>query len=151
MERRTICGARAVLRTERGASLVETVVVLAVAGIVIAAASPRVADLLDTIELRSASVRFAAALARGRAAALSEGRSWRLRLDGLSRFVLAPLDDAAAAAEPLPGRVFFAAATSGGDVRFFSSGLVDNATFTLGVGDARRRVIVNQRGRVTVE
>ena len=41
--------------------------------------------------------------------------------------------------------------TSGGDVRFFSSGMVDNATFTLGVGDARRRVIVNQRGRVTVE
>ena len=161
MERRTICAARAavrtdgtsgVLRTERGTSLVEMVVALAVAGIVLAAASPRAADLLDTIELRSASVRFAAALARGRAAALSEGRSWRLHLDGISRFVLAPLDDdAGVAAEPLPTRVFFASATSGGDVRFFSSGLVDNATFTLGVGDARRRVIVNQRGRVTVE
>jgi hypothetical protein len=66
--------------------------------------------------------------------------------------VLAPLDgDAGVAGEPLPGRVFFAGATSGGDVRFFSSGMVDNATFTLGVGDARRRVIVNPRGRVTVE
>jgi type II secretory pathway pseudopilin PulG len=127
-------------------------VVLAVVGIVLATASPRVADLLDTIELRSASVRFAAALARGRAAALSDGRAWRLRLDGITRFVLAPLDaETGVAAEPLPGRVFFAAATSGGDVRFFSSGMVDNATFTLGVGDARRRVIVNQRGRVTVE
>jgi prepilin-type N-terminal cleavage/methylation domain-containing protein len=161
MERRTIRGARAamrtgcdvrgVLRTEHGVSMVETVVVLAIAGIVLAASSPRAADLLDTIELRSASIRFAAALARGRAAALSEGRSWRLRLDGTTRFVLAPLDDVTAAAEPLPPHVFFASATSGGDVRFFSSGMVDNATFTLGVGDARRRVIVNQRGRVTIE
>ena len=149
MERRTIAAARDG-RAERGASLVETVVVVAVAGILVGAAWPRAADLLDTVALRSAAVRFASALARGRTAALTEGRAWRLRVYGTTRSVLAPLDGDAAA-EPLPGRTFFAGATSGGDVRFFPSGLADNATFTLGVGDARRRVILNQRGRVTVE
>lgn len=150
MERRSIAGAGRAGREQSGASLVETVVVLAVAGILLGAAWPHAADLLDVVELRSAAVRFAAALSRGRTAALSEGRAWRLRLDGTTRFVIAPLDGDAPP-EPLPDRVFFAGATSGGDVRFFPSGLVDNATFTLGAGNARRRVIVNQRGRVTVE
>jgi hypothetical protein len=54
-------------------------------------------------------------------------------------------------AEPLPAGTFVAAATSGGDVRFSAAGLADNATFTLGAGALRRRVVVNQRGRVTVE
>lgn len=150
MERRTIHAAGAARRPERGASLVETVLVLAVTGIVAGAAWPHVGALLDVIELRSASVRLAAALARGRTAALAEGRAWRLRVDGLSRFVLAPLDGDAAP-ETLPGHTFFASTTSGGDVRFFPSGLADNATFTLGAGEARRRVVVNQRGRLTVE
>ena len=150
MERRTISGADRAGGRESGASLVETVVVLAVAGILLGAAWPSAADLLDVVALRSAAVRFAAALSRGRIAALTEGRAWRLRLDGITRFVIAPLDGDATP-EDLPDRAFFAAATSGGDVRFFASGLVDNATFTLGIGDARRRVIVNQRGRVTVE
>lgn len=160
MERRSIAGAAraggAATGAARaggddcGASLVETVVVLALAGVLLGAAWPRAAALLDVVELRSAAVRFAAALSRGRIAALSEGRAWRLRLDGLTRYVVAPLDGDATP-ERLPERVFFAGATSGGDVRFFSSGLADNATFTLGVGDARRRVVVNQRGRVTVE
>lgn len=138
---------------ERGASLVEIVVVIAVAGVLLGAALPGVAAYLDTAELRSASVHFAAALSRGRVAALMEGRTWRLYLADARRYALGPQDgeDAEVAVEHLPGDAFFAGATSGGDVRFFPSGLVDNATFTLGAGDARRRVIVNQRGRVTVE
>lgn len=150
MERRTIRDARGARRAEHGASLVETVLVLAVTGIVLGAAWPRAADLLDVIELRSASIRLATALARGRSAALAEGRAWRLRVDGPTRFVVAPLDGDAAP-QALPGQAFFASATSGGDVRFFPSGLADNATFTLGAGEARRRVVVNQRGRLTVE
>jgi len=136
----------------RGASLVETIAVLALGALLLGAAAPAVARLLDTVELRGATVRFAAALARGRVAALTEGRTWRVRVAGTRSFALEPVGvDGAAVVEPLPGATFFAGATSGGDVRFFPSGLVDNATFTLGAGDARRRVIVNQRGRVTVE
>jgi Tfp pilus assembly protein FimT len=125
----------------------------ATAGVLLGAALPGVAAYLDTAELRSASVHFAAALSRGRVAALTEGRTWRLYLADARRYALGPQDgeDAEVAVEHLPGDAFFAGATSGGDVRFFPSGLVDNATFTLGAGDARRRVIVNQRGRVTVE
>ena len=134
----------------RGASLVEMVVVLALGSVLLGAAWPSVARFVETVELRSATLRFAAALARGRVAALTEGRTWHLRLADARSFVLAPVD-ADQPPERLPSGSFFAAATSGGDVRFFSSGLADNATFTLGAGDARRRVIVNQRGRVTVE
>lgn len=134
----------------RGAGLVETIVVLALAGLLLGAAWPRVAGYLEEVELRSAVLRLAAALVRGRVAALGEGRTWELRLAGGSAFVLAPLGESGPA-EPLPAGTFVADATSGGDVRFFSSGLVDNATFTLGAGSLRRRVIVNQRGRVTVE
>lgn len=137
-------------RDVRGASLVELVVVLALAGVLLGAAWPSVASYLEAAELRAATLRFAAALGRGRVAALSEGRTWRIRVDGVRAYVLAPLGEDATA-EPLPGAAFFAAATSGGDVRFYASGLADNATFTLGYGAARRRVIVNQRGRVTVE
>lgn len=138
------------LRASRGASLVEMVVVLALASVLLGAAWPSVASYLEAAELRAATLHFAAALARGRVAALSEGRTWKIRLDGLRGYVLAPAGGDAAA-EGLPGAAFFAGATSGGDVRFYSSGLADNATFTLGAGAARRRVIVNQRGRITVE
>lgn len=135
----------------RGASLVEMVVVLALGSVLLGAAWPAIAGLLDTVELRSATLRFGAAVARGRVAALTEGRTWQLRLAGVRDFALAPLGDEDAVLERLPGSAFFAGATSGGDVRFFASGLADNATFTLGAGDARRRVVVNQRGKVTVE
>jgi type II secretory pathway pseudopilin PulG len=157
MERRARSGDRAGhdrrIAGERGASLVEIAVVIAVAGVLLGAALPGVAAYLEGAELRSASVHFAAALSRGRVAALTEGRTWRLHLPGLRSYALAPQegDPGDAAVEHLPGQAFFAGATSGGDVRFFPSGLVDNATFTLGSGDARRRVVVNQRGRVTVE
>jgi len=136
--------------TSRGASLVEMVVVLAVAGVLLGAAWPSVAGYLETVELRSAALRFAAALARGRVGALTEGRIWEIRVADLRSFVLAP-QGVGGGAERLAGAAFFAGATSGGDVRFFPSGLADNATFTLGAGDARRRVIVNQRGRVTLD
>jgi Tfp pilus assembly protein FimT len=138
------------LRASAGASLVEMVVVLAIAGLLLGTAWPSVASYLEAAELRSASVHFAAALARGRVAALSEGRTWSIRVAGTRDYVLAAAGETAPA-ERLPGASFFAGATSGGDVRFYSSGLADNATFTLGAGDARRRVIVNQRGRVTLE
>lgn len=151
MGERVDVGARRLRRVDsRGAGLVEMVVVLAIGSVLLGAAWPGVAAYLDTVELRSASLRLAAALSRGRIAALSEGRVWRLELADARSFVLAPVGGTAAG-ERLPGGTFFAGATSGGDVRFFPSGMADNATFTLGAGDARRRVIVNQRGRVTVE
>ncbi|MEW6269107.1 MAG: type II secretion system protein [Thermodesulfobacteriota bacterium] len=151
-ERDARAASRGRVRGERGASLVEIVLAVALAGVMLGVAWPSVASYREAAELRSATLRLASALARGRVAALTEGRTWLLRLDGIRRWVLAPLDESPdAPAEELPGATFVAAATSGGDVRFFPSGLADNATFTLGAGDQRRRVIVNQRGRITVE
>jgi type II secretory pathway pseudopilin PulG len=126
------------------------VLAIALASVLVLAASASVASYREAAELRAATLHLAAALARGRTAALTEGRTWLLRLDGIRRWVLAPLGESAPA-EELPGEAFVAGFTSGGDVRFFPSGLADNATFTLGAGMQRRRVIVNQRGRVTVE
>ncbi|HEY8515363.1 MAG TPA: GspH/FimT family pseudopilin [Candidatus Binatia bacterium] len=147
-----LSAARASALGERGASLIETVVAVALVGVVLGVAWPSLASYREAAELRAATLRLAAAMARGRTAALTEGRTWLLRLDGPRRFVLSPLDESLdAPPEELPPDTFVADATSGGDVRFFPSGLADNATFTLGAGDQRRRVIVNQRGRITVE
>lgn len=132
-----------------GFTLLETLVALAVAALVAAAAFPVAAGMLRDLELRGAVVRIAAAMIRGRTAALREGRSWALAARGRS-YSLGPVGEEGAS-EPLPGRVAIAAATSDGEVRFSPSGMAENATFTVVLDAAERRVVVNQRGRVTLE
>jgi Tfp pilus assembly protein FimT len=130
-------------------TLLETLVVLAVAGVLVGAAVPRAAGVLTEHELRGAAVRVAGAMIRGRAAALRDGRTWVLAAEGRS-ITLGPLGEAGAR-EGLPGRVAIVAATSGGEVRFSPDGAAENATFTLALDARERRVVVNQRGRVTLE
>src|SRR5262245_55857339 len=100
----------------RGASVVETVLVLALTGLLAGTAWPSMARYLESAELRAATLRFAAALARGRIAALTEGRTWRVRLDGTQGYISSPDGAVAPPAEQLPATTFFAGATSGGDV-----------------------------------
>jgi prepilin-type N-terminal cleavage/methylation domain-containing protein len=133
----------------RGFTLLETLVVLAIAAIVAMTSFPYAAGTLRDLELRSAVLTLAGAVIRGRTAALREGRTWALVARGRS-FTLGPLGEEGVR-EPLPGRVAVVAATSGGEVRFSPAGLSENATFTLGLDAAERRVVVNQRGRVTLD
>jgi Tfp pilus assembly protein FimT len=136
-----------------GLTLLETVVVLALAATLCGAAAPYAAGVLAELELRDAAVRVAAALVRGRSAALRDGRTWHIVADGRT-LSLGPVGDEGEREEEretLPGRVEIASSTSGGEVRFSPSGMAENATFIVALDGRSRRVIVNQRGRVTLE
>jgi len=132
-----------------GLTLLETVVVLALAATLCGAAAPYAAGVLAELELRDAAVRVAAALVRGRSAALRDGRTWVVVAAGRT-LSLGPVGDEGER-ETLPRRVEIAASTSGGEVRFSPNGMAENATFIVAVDGRSRRVIVNQRGRVTLE
>jgi prepilin-type N-terminal cleavage/methylation domain-containing protein len=135
--------------SERGFTLLEGIVVLAIAAVLCGAAVPYAAGVLAELELRNASVRVAAALVRGRSAALRDGRTWVLLAAGRT-LSLAPLG-AQGERESLPDRVAVASSTSGGEVRFSPNGLAENATFRIVLGARERRVVVNQRGRISLE
>ena len=136
-------------RGSRGATLVEIVSTLAILALLAGAAVPSFRRSLDGVELRRAAVQLAAALERGRAAAMTQGRSWRLAV-ATDSYTLGPVGGGGLR-EVLPGGAVFTGSTSGGAVRFSPSGTAENATFTLGLGGATRRVIVNQRGKVLCE
>jgi type II secretory pathway pseudopilin PulG len=134
---------------QSGLTLLETIATLGVVAIVIAAAAPHASGMLAALELRAGAVRVASAIVRGRIAALREGRTWVLETTP-QELRLGPLG-VEPVRETLPGRVRIRAATSGGEVRFAPSGTAENATFTLAVDDREERVVLNQRGRVTLE
>jgi type II secretory pathway pseudopilin PulG len=129
--------------------LLETIATLGVIAIVIAAAAPHASGVLAALELRAGTVRVAGAMIRGRMAALREGRTWVLAA-APRELSLGPLGEDPVR-ERLPGRVRVRSATSGGEVRFAPSGSAENATFTLAVDGREERVVLNQRGRVTLE
>lgn len=133
-----------------GWSLLELIVALATLAIVLGSAAPVASGVLGLVRLRGAAVEFGSALLRARGAALAEGRSWEVKRTAASSFSVGPVGGTAAP-ETLSGGATFASATSGGAVRFSSSGIGENATFTLTLGGRETRVVVNQRGRVTLE
>lgn len=133
-----------------GFSLLEVIVALAIGAIVLGATAPMVSALLGMVRLRTAAVEFGSALLRARSAALAEGRSWEVRRTAAGSFSVGPAG-ASGAPETLSGGATFGSATSGGTVRFSPSGVGENATFILTLGGREQRVVVNQRGRVTLE
>lgn len=144
------------LRCAAGAgwTLLELLIALAVVAVLLGAAAPVAGAFLARLELRSASLRVAAAAIQTRGAAVREGRAWALV--GRPRSLLAgPVGEPPALVTRLPPRVRLAAMSSRGDVRFEPTGRAENATFTLALatvsGELIGHVVVNQRGRVRVE
>ncbi|HZR82087.1 MAG TPA: hypothetical protein VFD92_13405 [Candidatus Binatia bacterium] len=133
-----------------GWSLLECLVGIGVAAIVAAATVPGLARSLASVRLRTASLAVAAALARGRAGALAEGRTWEFRIVASDAFEVAALGSSAAR-EKLPAGAEFGPATSGGTVRFTQSGTAENATIALRLAGQETSVVINQRGRVTLD
>lgn len=133
-----------------GWSLVELLIGFALLAIVAVAVAPTFSAALGGLHLRAAAVQLGAALVRGRAGALAEGRAWQLRVIDAAAYGLGPAGGEESR-EALPGGAAFASVTSGGTVRFAPSGTAENATFILTLAGLERRVVVNQRGRITVE
>jgi type II secretory pathway pseudopilin PulG len=144
-ERGRLCRRRS---RQRGLTLLEAIATLGIVAVVIVAAAPRASGVLAALEVRAGAVRVASAMIRGRIGALREGRTWVLAA-GARELALGPLGEEPVR-EKLPGRARVRSATSGGEVRFAPSGLAENATFTLGVDGREERVVLNQRGRVTL-
>jgi prepilin-type N-terminal cleavage/methylation domain-containing protein len=132
-----------------GFTLLEALVVIAVLALLGGAVAPHAAGIVAGIDLRAGALRLAAALVRGRMAALREGRVWVLAASERG-FALGP-EGEPGAPERFPGRVRLRRASSRGDVRFSPDGTAENATWTLALDGRQRRVVVNQRGRVHVE
>lgn len=133
----------------RGVTLLELLVVLGLFGVFAGAATPYFAAMRSGLEARSSALRVAGALTRARFGALAENHAWRVRVVGPSTLEVGR-EGAPPAVERLAGRARFLSFTSGGDVRFRPDGWAENATFTVVSGREVRRVVVNQRGRVSV-
>jgi prepilin-type N-terminal cleavage/methylation domain-containing protein len=137
-------------RSAGGWTLLECLVALAVLAIACAAVVPSASSALAAVRLRTAALQVAAAIARSRSGALTEGRTWQLRLTGPAAFEVGALG-APAMREVLPPGAAFDTGASRASVRFSASGVADNATLVLRVGERRQRVVVNQRGRITLD
>jgi Tfp pilus assembly protein FimT len=136
-----------------GFSLSELALILALGGILLGIAVPRLAGGLDRIEVGAAASHIAAAHARARLMAITEGKVLVLSVDSLTVTIrprglatvlwseAGPLSSGVSLAGPSRTFTFSPAG--------FSLGL-SNATLRLSRGVATRAVIVSRLGRVRI-
>jgi prepilin-type N-terminal cleavage/methylation domain-containing protein len=134
-----------------GFSLLEVVVCVALVAVIAGAGAIRLPDTLAGMRLGGAAQRLSAVLRQARGRALERGGPVEVRLDeGGGLWELRDSLGATIAREALPAGVAFASLPASRRVRFSALGTSDNATIELAAGTARRRIVVNQRGRVRV-
>lgn len=133
-----------------GATLLELVVVLAVATVATAAVGGAFHALARGAALRAARLSLSQALLAARRAAYLDQATAEARVVVDAREVVVARAGRPPESHPLPVPVAIAGAPARGAVRFFASGLADNATVALTAGDTGEQleVVVNQRGRV---
>jgi prepilin-type N-terminal cleavage/methylation domain-containing protein len=136
------------VRTSDGFTLLELLVAIGLLASLTAIAAPGFRTLAGEWELRAAAMRVAGTLGRARFGALRGAQSWSVRAAGDA------LHFGPGAAPPLrvsmPAGIVVSA-NSGGEVRFSRAGYAENATFLLVGTTGERRVVVNQRGRITLK
>jgi Tfp pilus assembly protein FimT len=124
---------------ERGASLVETLVVLALAGVALAAGTNTSIDWMAREEMRSSVYSVQTYLQTARLQAVSRNRSCQFRVDASTRRIevldlnnpLSPTDDILLSQTTLSPKVSFARPDSGSPITLgLSSGTTYQATFT---------------------
>ena len=139
------------MHRSRGFSLVESLAVVALVGVLAGMSTVNVAELVRGARLAGAARTLGAALrlARGQALAglgpvvarfdVAAGR-WEI-VDGAGRRL---------AEHALPTGVVFAGLPARARIAFGALGTADNATVALAAGTRSRRIVVNQRGRVRI-
>ena len=140
----------------RGATLPELLVAIALVALVLGIAAPRLTEPLDTLAVEHAAGEIAGAHARARVAAVVESRTTMLHIavDSLTMDAMEPGGPARRWSMPGPGR--FAVAMSGParTLTFSPTGVTagfSNASWTLTKGSATRRVVISRLGRVRIE
>ena len=133
-----------------GTTLLELVVVLALAAVASATIGGAFHLLARGAALRAGRLSLSQALLAARRAAYLDQATAEARVVVDAREVTVVRSGKPPESYPLPAPVVIASAPARGGVRFFASGLADNATIGLAAGpaDERAEVIVNQRGRV---
>lgn len=134
-------------RNAGGFTVVELLICLALMGMMAAIAGLEISRLRAEWQLRAAALQVVGELIRARAAAPGVSRGAAVRVEGQA---LAVRVGAGLRRVGLPEGVE-ATLNSGGEVRFSSSGLAENATFRLHNRAGDRLVVVNQRGRIRVQ
>jgi Tfp pilus assembly protein FimT len=133
-------------------TLAELIVLVALITVLGGAAAPNLASLLGSIRLPLAAHQLAADLTAARATAVLRNTGARVTFTDHAYAVEYDLGTPRAVGARLPAGVRVARLPVSGEIRFYPSGRADNATVVLaGARDARRSVVVNQRGRVGVQ
>lgn len=132
-------------RTERGFTLSEMMVVIAVMGIIFLAAVPSISSYVNSTRLSGAAGSLVSDLQLARSLASSQRTTFEVRrtTDGYSIVRLTP--ETTVLSKRLPGGVSFAAADT---TTFYSWGLTEPATITLRHRDRTSVVRVTQAGQV---
>jgi len=135
----------------QGNTLIELAVVLALLGILLGLALPRLAGALDGIHAGQAAARIALAHGRARAAALNEQRVARVILTADSLVVL--VGDSLRWRLPGPAMDGTAIMTEPEETSYAPNGLAmgaANARYVLTCGAARVEIFVSRLGRVRI-
>lgn len=137
------------MRGRRGFSLVESVAVVGLMGVLAAMGSVRVAELARTARLAGAARTLGATLRLARGQALA-GAAPVVAVFDAATGAYEVLDGAGVRLERhrLPPGVAFVGLPARARIAFGALGTADNGTIRLAAGDRTRQVIVNQRGRV---
>lgn len=131
-----------------GLSLIELLLGISVFLVALGFAAPSLGRLSTALRLRQASLELAANLEDCRAHALAEGRRYRFRVLDSGTFAVGTSTQSERVGS-LPHGTVFVTAGSAGEIWFSPSGGAENATFVLGLAGAERRIVLNQRGKVT--
>jgi prepilin-type N-terminal cleavage/methylation domain-containing protein len=138
---------------QRGATLIELVLVLVIIGTLTAIAEPRVRGLTDSLAVNRAAIEIASAHRRARISAVLQSRVVELTISA-GTLAIRPRGAAAdtwRAAGPLALGVTLAGPSR--VITFSPVGLsmgLSNASFLLSRGDASRTVVVSRLGRVRI-
>jgi prepilin-type N-terminal cleavage/methylation domain-containing protein len=138
---------------QRAFTLPELMLVLAVAGILVGIAVPRLAGTLDRIEVEAAAAHLVAAHQRARIMAISRNQVVVLSVDSTALTISPRAGGAALWSEIGPAASGVALAGPTRQFTFSPEGLtlgLSNATLQLSRGGSSRTVVISRLGRVRV-
>ncbi len=135
---------------EQGFSLLELVISLALSAAAVAGIAAASRTMMTALQLTAAKHTATLAMLRARRAAYLGHRTIALELHKGARGLGPGLSGQSAAVSGFafaPG-ITLRNVPARGRLRFYASGLADNATIVLGTDDATTSIVVNQRGIV---
>ena len=137
----------------RGFTLVETMLALAVAGVLLGIALPRFTALKQGLEVERAAHEIASAHRRARIAAIAQGRPVILSVSAAALCLTYMGAVASHWCAPGPSAAGVSLAGAPRELTFSPVGIttgLSNATFRLSRGSAVREVVVSRLGRVRI-